>query len=138
MIKIIIVLALLCGILFAVAIAVVGNHAVDAIAQQAGEPESAAEIILQSRQISPTALPITRSEFSTAGLLVLVLVAVGACLLFMRGTADLLKQWRLARKRPSRRSRQTPYVPTWVEPPSRPTVSQLPEVNHDSLPDYFD
>ena len=82
--KTIIILALLCGIVLAVALAAVGNQAVDAIAQQAQQPESAAEIILQSRQTAPAAPPSSWSGLSAAGLLALLLVALGAGLLLMR------------------------------------------------------
>jgi hypothetical protein len=140
-IKVIVILALLCLIVLALALSVVGNHAVDALAEQARQPDSATDLIFRSRQLAP-ADPITRrqSGWLGAGLLALFLVLLGAMLFLMQGGSEFLRQWRLTRKRPSSHTRRYPpdthpNAVHWTELPHVPTVRYLPEVDDEQMVD---
>ena len=134
-------LALACGL----ALSSVGNHALDKWAEQAERPLSATDTIMLSRQTP--AISDHDNNLTTwlgAGLLALTMLLLGTTLFLMRGGAELLRQWRLARKRPSARQQNrhprpyhnTPYLTQWTELPSVPPVRYLPEVtdeNQDSV-----
>ena len=144
-VKVIVILALLLGILLALAFTIVGNHAVDKLAEQASQPVSATELILRSRETAPVA-PSNSSNASWlgAGLLALLVVMIGGLVFVMQSGAQLLRQWRLVQKRPSRR-RNRPYVPDyipynndWPQIRNTPSVRYLPEVDDEQVVDSFD
>lgn len=128
---ILLLLLFLC-LTLAVAVDRVGNQAVDVWAEQSQRPQSATNVILQSRQTPPVSPDNgNRTAWFGAGLLALTLVIMGSVLFAMRGGAELLRQWRLVRRRPSRRASHNPYLPenTWPELPPAPPVRYLPEVD---------
>lgn len=137
----VLLLLLIVCIALALALGQVGSQAVNVWAEQAQQPPSAADTILQSRQ-TPAVTPDdgSRVAWLGAGLLAVTLVVLGAVLFTMRGGAELLRQWRLARKRPSRRRQQTPYPPTvtWTEIPQARPVRYLPEVDDEQMVDVLD
>jgi hypothetical protein len=144
-VKVIVILALLLGILLALALAIVGNNAVDKLAEQASQPVSATELILRSRETAPV-VPSNSGNASWlgAGLLALLVVVIGGLVFSMQGGAQFLRQLRLLRKRPSRR-RNRPYVPDytpynndWPEIRNTPSVRYLPEVDDEQVVDSFD
>jgi hypothetical protein len=144
-VKVIVILALLLGILLALALAIVGNHAVDKLAEQASQPVSATELILRSRETAPVAPSNSgNASWLGAGLLALLIVVIGGLVFAMQGGAQFLRQLRLLRKRPSRhaRRRYTPdYLPhnnNWPEIRNAPTVRYLPEVDDEQVVDSFD
>lgn len=138
----VLLLFLLLGLALSVALSRVGVQAVDVWAEQANRPMSATEAVLHSRQ-TPDAgsQPNGRSGWWGAGLLALGVMAVGGILLLLRSGTTFLRQWRLLRKRPSRR-RQAPtfvpdYLPLYPEPSQVrpvPRVPYLPEVSDDVEP----
>lgn len=128
------ILLLLLFLCLALAVAVdrVGNHAVAVWAEHSQQPQSATNVILQSRQTPPVSPDNdNRTAWFGAGLLAVTLVLMGSALFTMRGGAELLRQWRLSRKRPSRRSYHVPYLPenTLPELPPAPPARYLPEVD---------
>jgi hypothetical protein len=143
-VKVIVILALLLGILLALAIAMVGNHAVDKLAEQASQPVSATELILRSRETAPVAPSNSgNASWLGAGLLALLIVVIGGLVFAMQGGAQFLRQLRLLRKRPSRR-RNRPYVPDytpynndWPEIRNTPSERYLPEVDDEQMVDSF-
>ncbi len=135
--RMIALLLLVCGLLLSAALFFISLSADQAIATYAeiqAQPPSAAELALRSRQTPPAAEAGSRT-WAGAGFLALVLVVVGVLLFIMRGGSDLLRQWRLARKRPSP-SRQAavpriPQTPEYDAPPVEtlpraPRVKELP------------
>jgi hypothetical protein len=79
-----------------------------------------------------------------AGLLAFLVVVVGGLVFLMQGGTQLLRQWRLTQKRPSRR-RNNPYPPNylphhsnWPEIDNVPAVRYLPEVDDEQMVDSFD
>ncbi len=127
--KLIIILILAFGTLFSLAVSVVGNHAIDTIAQAQAQPETATDIIMRSRS-QPAVEPERRGNtgWLGAGLLALVLVVMGTAVFVMRGGTDLLKQWRLARKQQAQPGR--PYVPTLRQVPRmQPAQQERPLLN---------
>ena len=136
-------LILLVGsVLFVVALINVGNHAVDVIAGQAIQPDSATDLIMRSRETAPIE-PANRrsSSWLGAGILALGVVTIGATVFLVRGGTEFLRQWRLMHKssaRPQRRSPQPlPYYPTWPELPAVPSTRYLPEVDDEEDLDSF-
>lgn len=131
--RILVLLLLGCGLLLAAAVLVMSqtaDEAIDAYVTIQGQPSSAAELALQSRQTPPVAVERTRS-WAGAGLLALALVVVAAFLLAMRGGTDLLRQWRLVRKPPlSPPTAQfpMPQIPTGAPGYYAPPVDRLPRV----------
>ena len=125
--KVVSMIALFCLLLLSAGIFILSQSADEAIAAYVdvqSQPVGAAELALQSRQ-TPVIADQTRS-FGGAGLLALALVAVGAMVFVMRGGTDLLKQWRLIRKRPSPPHHQPmPYLPTLPDYPT-PPLDTLP------------
>jgi hypothetical protein len=140
-VKVIVILALLLGILLALALAMVGNHAVDKLAEQASQPVSATELILRSRETAPvTPSNSSNASWLGAGSLALLVVVIGGLVFAMQGGAQLLRQLRLLRKRTSHR-RNRPYVPynnDWPEIRNTPSVQYLPEVDDEQIVDSFD
>lgn len=144
-VKVIVILALLLGILLALAIAIVGNHAVDKLAEQASQPVSATELILRSRETAPVATKDnSNGSWFGAGLLALLVVVIGGLVFVMQGGTQFLRQWRLLQKRPPRR-RNRPYVPEyipynndWPQIRNTPSVRYLPEVDDEQVVDSFD
>jgi peptidoglycan biosynthesis protein MviN/MurJ (putative lipid II flippase) len=144
-VKVIMILALLLGILLALALAIVGNHAVDKLAEQASQPVSATELILRSRETAPvTPSNSGNASWLGAGLLALLVVVIGGLVFAMQGGAQFLRQLRLLRKRQSRhaRRRYTPdYLPPntdWPEIRNTPSVRYLPEVDDEQMVESFD
>ncbi len=136
-------LILLVGsVMFVVALINVGNHAVDAVAHQATQPDSATDLIMRSRETAPTE-PANRrsSSWLGAGVLALGIVSIGATVFLLRGGTEFLRQWRLMHKasaRPQRHSPQPlPYYPTWPELPPVPSARYLPEVDDEEDLDSF-
>jgi hypothetical protein len=127
------------------AISTVGNHAVDVWAEQDAQPVSASELILQSRQTAPVSQTNNKNDiWFGVGLLAFVVVVFGGVIFLMQGGSQLLRQWRLAKKRPSRRQNR-PHVPNyipynndWPEIRNAPTVRYLPEVDDEQVVDSFD
>lgn len=124
-------------LLLSAAVFIISQSADQAIATYAeiqAQPLSAAELALRSRQTPPAAEAGSRT-WAGAGFLAIVLVVVGVLLFIMRGGSDLLRQWRLARKRPSpSRQAAVPRIPETpeygappVEPlPRAPRMQELP------------
>ena len=139
----ILLLLCLCLAAFSLTLGSVGQHAIDALAEQAAAPPSVSDTIMQSRQTPPVA-PHSRQNgmWLGAGLLALVVVVIGGLLFLMHGGAELLRQWRLARKRPLSRPRHTlpqaPYPTGWPETPRVPTARYLPEVDDEQPVDTWD
>jgi len=136
-------LILLVGaILFVVALVNVGNHAVDIVASQAIQPDSATDLIMRSRETSAVE-PISqrRNGWWGAGLLAFGVVLIGGSVFLLRGGAEFLRQWRLMHKksaRPQLRSPQPlPYYPTWPELPVVPSTRYLSEVDDEEDLDSF-
>lgn len=114
------------------AFAQVGSRAVDVWAEQSQRPQSATDTILQSRQTPPVSPDKhTRAAWFGAGLLALTLVGLASVVFMMQGGAELLRQWRLLRRRPSRRQHHMPRPPEngWPELPPATPVRYLPEVD---------
>lgn len=138
-------LILLVGaVLFVVALVNVGNHAVDVVASQAVQPDSATDLIMQSRKTA--AVEPAQSQNTGwwgAGLLAFGIVLIGGAVFLFRGGAEFLRQWRLTLKPSARhqhRSRSpqaTPYYPTWPELPTTPSLRYLPEVDDEEDLDPF-
>lgn len=138
----ILLLLLLLGLALSAALSRVGVHAVDVWAEQANRPLSATEAVLHSRQTPDAGSQSNgRSGWWGAGLLALGVVVVGGILLLLRSGTTFLRQWRLLRKRPSRR-RLAPtivpdYLPLYPDPSQVrpvPRVPYLPEVSDDDEP----
>lgn len=132
-VKVFIILIFVFGALFSAAVSIVGNHAIDVMAEQAANP-SAADIIMQSRQTPAVTPDRSSAGWLGAGLLAIVLVSLGAVYVSMKGGADFLKQWRLLRKKSghnpvTRPLPYGPYSPDLREIPGVPTARQLREVN---------
>ncbi len=133
----------LCLAAFSLMVSNVGNHAIDAWAAQAAQPPSVTDAIMQSRQTPPVEPEHRRNGvWLGAGLLALVVLLIGSLLFIMHGGAEFLRQWRLARKRPSPRPRQpipqAPYTTDWAEFPHVPTLRYLPEVDDEQSLDSWD
>ena len=129
---IVLILVLVFGSLFSLAVSIVGNHAIDAMTEKAGNP-SATDIIMKSRQTPAETADRSSAAWLGAGLLAIALVSMGAAVFVMRGGTDLLKQWRLAQKRPMHRRPvqpipQVPYSPHLREVPNVPPTRRLTEV----------
>jgi hypothetical protein len=87
----------------------VGSYAMDVWPEQAQQPPSATDTILQSWKTSSVPLDNDGHETSLrAGPPAVTLVIFGAVLIIMRGEAKLLRQWRLLRKQPARHKQQMP------------------------------
>ena len=128
----------LCLLVFSLVVGSVGKHAIDAWSQQAAQPVSAAETIMISRQTSPTTAGNRNSgAWFGAGLLALVLVVIGAMLFTMRGGSELLRQWRLSRKRSRQHQQPVPYLPETFGPdiPQIRSARFLPEVDDEQMVD---
>lgn len=139
-VKVFIILVFVFGALFSAAVSIVGNHAINVMAEQAANP-SAADLVFQSRQTPAVTADRTGAAWFGAGLLALSLVCVGAAVFTMKGGTDLLKQWRLARKRSMQQRPMFPiqqaYPPNIQGPPITPTARQLREVNeYEQQDDY--
>lgn len=138
----VLLLLLLLGLALSAALSRVGVHAVDVWAEQANRPLSATEAVLQSRQTPDAGSQVNgRSGWWGAGLLALGVVIIGGILLLLRSGTTFLRQWRLLRKRPSRRRQASPFVPDYL--PLYPETSQvrpvprvpyLPEVSDEDEP----
>lgn len=135
---VILLLLCLCLLVFGIVVGTVGNHAVDAWAEQAARPASVADTIMTSRQTPPVNSE-TRSTgaWFGAGLLALVMVVIGAMLFTMQGGSELLRQWRLTRKRPLRRQPPIPFLSdtNLTEIPQARPVHTLPEVDDEQMVD---
>jgi hypothetical protein len=128
----------LCLLVFSLVVGSVGKHAIDAWSQQAAQPVSAAETIMISRQTSPVTTGNRNSgAWFGAGLLALVLVVIGAMLFTMRGGSELLRQWRLSRKRSRQHQQPVPYLPELFGPdiPQIRSARFLPEVDDEQMVD---
>ncbi|MBK8985362.1 MAG: hypothetical protein IPM39_04655 [Chloroflexi bacterium] len=139
----VLLLLLLCLAAFGLIVSSVGKHAVDAWAEQAAQPPSVTDTIMQSRQTPPVEPKYRRhGAWFGAGLLALVVLVIGSLLFIMHGGTEFLRQWRLARKRPSPRPRQpipqSPYTTDWAELPHVPTLRYLPEVDDEQSLDSWD
>ena len=137
----VLLLLCLCLAAFSLIVSSVGQHAVDAWAEQAAQPPSVTDTIMQSRQTPPVEPEYHRhGAWFGAGLLALVVLVIGAMLFIMHGGAEFLRQWRLARKRPSHRQHTAPYLPnaTWTQTPSVRQVRYLPEVDDEQVVDSLD
>ncbi|MBE2219890.1 MAG: hypothetical protein IAF02_00020 [Anaerolineae bacterium] len=140
---VLLLLCLLCLLVFSLSVGSVGKHAVDAWAEQAGQPDSVTDTVRQSRQTPPIE-PVYRTNraWFGAGLLALVVLVIGAMLFMMHGGTEFLRQWRLTRKRPFSRQQHTPqqvpYPINWPELPHVPTVRYLPEVDDEQVVDSWD
>lgn len=121
-------LILLVGsVLFVVALINVGNHAVDVIASQVVQPDSATDLIMRSRETAPVESANRQgSAWLGAGLLALGVVVSGGLVFLLRGGAEFLRQWRLALKRPHHH----PTAPRWSP---MGEVRVLPEWSEDRL-----
>ncbi|MCP4423500.1 MAG: hypothetical protein GY803_03315 [Chloroflexi bacterium] len=127
----ILVLFLVFGSLFSLAVSIVGNHAIDAMTEQS---PNATDIIMKSRQTPAHTADRLNMGWLGAGLLAIVLVSMGAVVFAMRGGSDLLKQWRLTFKKSTQRRPMpplpyTPYSPDLREIPNAPAARQMREVN---------
>ena len=118
--------ALLAAATFVVSLA--ANQAIEAYAEIAMQPQSAADLIITSR----TTAPADRSNagWLGAGLVALTLVGLGAVAFTMKGGTDFLKQWRLLNKK-NKGQGQRPYATQlapqpYNELPSIPTPRRLP------------
>jgi len=137
----VLLLLCLCLAAFSLIVSSVGKHAVDAWAEQAAQPPSVTDTIMQSRQTPPVEPEYHRQgAWFGAGLLALVVMVIGAMLFIMHGGAEFLRQWRLARKRPSHRQQAAPYLPdaAWTRTPSVRHVRYLPEVDDEQMVDSLD
>jgi hypothetical protein len=123
-------------LLLSAAVFIISQSADQAIATYAeiqAQPPSAAELALLSRQ-TPAQADTGHRTWAGAGLLAILLVTVAAFVFVMRGGSDLLRQWRLARKRPSSRQASAPripgapdyYAPPVEQLPRAPRVQELP------------
>ena len=141
---IIVILLLGFGIIFSLVMTNVGNHAIDAWAEYATRPDTAVDIIMQSRQTAAATPTRTGAAWLGAGLLAFSLVIMGAVVLFMQNGAEFLKQWRLVKKGSGGRQRWQPVPPVPHSPPLQlqdvskvPTARPLPdggyyEANHNN------
>lgn len=137
----VLLLLCLCLAAFSLIVSSVGQHAVDAWTEQAAQPPSVTDTIMQSRQTPPVEPEHRRQgAWFGAGLLALVVLVIGAMLFIMHGGAEFLRQWRLARKRPSHRQHAAPYLPdaAWTRTPSVRQVRYLPEVDDEQMVDSPD
>ena len=137
----ILLLLLVVGLVSSVAVSAVGNRALDVWGEQALQPPSATDLIMQSRQ-TPPASPDShnRAMLIGAGLLALTMVLIGAAVFTMQGGTELLRQWRLARKRPYRHRQPSPYIPhitNWTETGAPPVRRRL-EMDDEQMGDSLD
>lgn len=135
---------LVAAVLFVVTLVNVGNHAVDVVASQAVQPDSATDLIMRSREtVAVESASQRSSSWFGAGLLAFGVVLIGGVVFLLRGGAEFLRQWRLTLKpsaRPQHRTRSpqtTPYYPTWPELPTTPSPRYLPEVDDEEDLDSF-
>lgn len=143
-------LILLVGaVLFVVALVNVGNHAVDVVANQANQPDSATDLIMRSRETAPVE-PGNRQGtiWLGAGLLALGVVISGGAVFLLRGGAEFLRQWRLVQKRPQHHPtsprwstvRDVTVLPDWSDDMAVRPVRRLPDGGYDETMDspYLD
>ena len=141
--KLILILVLLFGVLFSLAMLTSGNHAIDTIANHAEQQQTAVDIVLQSRQTAPAAPPAARNGWLGAGMLTLFLVVTGVIILFLFRGEKFIKQWRLMTKGQGRQPLQrTPYAPFGEYPQNVPTITnarrvQLLEDGQNEQNDYY-
>lgn len=95
------------------------EQAIVTYAEIQSQPIGAGELALKSRQ-TPVVTDNGRRTNGAVALLAILVLAVIATLFVMRGGADFLRQWRLARKRPHQPNHQ--YMPQAGYLP--PTISQ--------------
>lgn len=91
-------------------------------------PATATDAVLQSRTTPPVDRSTpdrTLAAWFGAGLLALALVVLAAAIFAMRGGSELLRQWRLTRKRRQRRPYPPADIPAISRPPNAPYL--LPE-----------
>lgn len=114
--KIIAFLVFIAVLAVAVLGATAGQTAVNRYYDDKLQPDSAIDAVMASRQTPPVA-PDSGRSWAGAGMLALVAVVVGGFVFTMRGGSEFLRQWRLARKRPSLPRRypmpQTPTLPDY-------------------------
>lgn len=89
------------------------------------QPSSPAELVLESRQVTPE----SHQGLGGVGWLALVLVGVGAVTLLLRYGSEALRQWRLLRGRSSyhRPLHSIPTMPPH-DYPALPTTHSVPTV----------
>lgn len=127
--KLILILVLVFGVLFSMALLTTGNHAIDTLASQANQQQTAVEIILESRQTPPAAPPAARNGWLGAGMLTMFLTVSGVIILFLIRGEMFIKQWRLMTKGKGRKSIQhTPYAPYSENPQNVPTITNARRV----------
>jgi hypothetical protein len=138
----VVILILAGAILLAAAFALVGRHAIDAAANYAERPASATELVLLSRQTAPATTTQDNGSLWGAGLLAILLLLLASLTIGLRNGAELLKQWRLARRPSPRQSWRPPsYRNDEIGQrtiPRVPVAPYLPEVNHDQDADPLD
>jgi len=127
--KLILILVLMLGVLFSLATLTAGNHAIDTMASQANQQQTAVDIVLQSRQTPPAAPPAARNGWLGAGMLTLFLVVTGVVILFLFRGEKFIKQWRLMTRGQRRQPLQrTPYAPFGEYPQNVPTITNARRV----------
>lgn len=124
------ILFLILSLGFAVANA--GGRMVDARMEQSNRPESVTDTIMRSRQTAPIANSDgNHTTWFGAGLMGFAIVVIGSAIFILRGGSEFLRQWRLARKRPTgRRWRPLPPLPassTAREIPNVPAIGSIVE-----------
>jgi len=134
-------LILLVGsVLFVVALINVGNHAVDVVAHQVSQPDSATDLIMRSRETAPVEPANSQSSsWLGAGLLALGVGVSGIMIFLLRGGAEFLRQWRLVLKRPQHQHpspRWSPLgevrvLPEWTDDMRVRPVRRLPDGGYD-------
>jgi hypothetical protein len=113
------------------------------------QPESVSDIVLRSRTTASAPDPHRQNGmWFGAGLLAIVLVFIASLLALMFGGGNLLRQWRLAFRRPRRHAAATPHyqqppytslppAPDEIQPllPTRrtPRAEQLPPWSDDGF-----
>ena len=114
----------------------IGKHAVDLLAEQSVQPNSATDVIMRSRNIVASNPQSSHANnLLGAGLLAIPLILSGVVFFLIRGGTDLLRQLRLLKKKTTRRPRQqVPYITEWSEQP----VHFLQEVNDEHSFDTSD
>lgn len=126
--KLILILVLLFGVLFSLAMLTTGNHAIDTIASQANQQQTAVDIVLQSRQTAPAAPPAARNGWLGTMLLMLFLVVSGVAVALMWRGEKFIKAWRLLRKKQQQPLQHIPYAPYGEYPSNVPTITNARRV----------
>lgn len=126
--KLILILVLMFGVLFSLALLTTGNHAIDTIANHAEQQQTALDIVLQSRQTAPAPAPSNNPVWLPVGIFALFLVVSGIAILALFRGEKFIKAWRLLKKKQQQSIGRVSYSPYADYPQDVPMIRNVRNV----------